>query len=343
MNARKHYLDYLKTISIFAVILIHFFTTARTDFPNHTLIEQGITKIFTYLLHFCVPIFFMITGTLFLNEDKKISLKKLFTKYIKKYVVVLLIFGTIFAFEEQILKNGGVSLNTIFLSIISVFTGKSWAHLWYLYELIGIFLILPFIKILSESLDRNENYKKYFFIISFIFLFIIPMAGYEIPIKFRLFSEYIFYMFLGHSLDKIDKKKIHTKFLFWGLILSAVVLIGSAILNTLYENFILFDAIGQYNSPLICLYSTSLFLIFKENRNFDNNGKINKFTEFISNISLWIYIIHMQFINFIYKFLKFNIYGNLFLLKVLIAFMAVSLLSILASMILKKIFDKIKL
>ena len=45
VKCKRMYLEYLRVISMFAVVLIHVFTTARTDFLIHSENEEIISEI----------------------------------------------------------------------------------------------------------------------------------------------------------------------------------------------------------------------------------------------------------------------------------------------------------
>lgn len=90
---RIAYLDYLRVISMLGVVFNHIFVTARTDFSNHSQNFEILCWCIRGVMHFCVPIFFMISGFLFLNPKKIITIKDLFKKYILKYIFIILTFG----------------------------------------------------------------------------------------------------------------------------------------------------------------------------------------------------------------------------------------------------------
>lgn len=107
-------------------------------------------------------------------------------------------------------------------------------------------------------------------------------------------------------------------------------------LSYLYENGSnLNKGLTEYSSPIIALYSVSIFSIFKRH---ERKYKCNKVISFLSGCSFGVYIIHMFWINICYKLLKanpFNI-GN-GIIGFCIVFISVMILSVLSSYILKKL------
>ncbi len=330
IKKRNLNIEYLRVFACLSVILIHIFAAGRTDFPNHTEFEENFTKITIQCLHFCVPIFFMITGALFLNK-KDINLKK----YIKKYLLALLIFGVIFAIFEEIF-NKNFTLAMPFKAFLNTIQGNSWGHMWYLHDLIGVMLMIPILIIVKE---KDEKKLKYMFYLLIVSSFIIPLLDtlLQINIKFTipLKSEHLAFVILGYESFKFNKK-INLKKSILGMIICFIVLIIICYIAYTYDIKRL-GILGHYNSILImCL----AFFIFKTFLNINFEKIPRKITKIVSDFSystFGIYLIHMLWINIIYKLLKFNIYGNYLFLKVLLLFISITLLSYISDKIMKKI------
>ena len=337
---KKMYLEYLRAISMFSVVLIHIFVTARTDFSEHTVVEEIISNTLGQILHYAVPIFFMITGAIFLQENKQIDLSTLYKKYIKRYVLIILIFGWGFAFIEQI-SNKEYSFMAIVNSFICMIKGETWAHMWYLYTLIGIMMILPIIKLIVEKSSENNNLIKYTLIILIIFscfaTLMEDMFGFKIGIVNPINSIYIAYMIWGYLIDKKTDRcniKIPVSVIF---IASIIIIACNIAREKLKLQFL--EPIGSYNSPVIMLMSIALFELIKEliNNKKHRNTKLDEFILGISKYTFGVYIIHMFWINVAYKLLKINPYGELMIGKVIILYICTISLSIISTKILKKL------
>ena len=88
-----------------------------------------------------VPCFMMITGFLLLSRQP-IDYNKAFC-YFKRIAILLALFGTLFASMELFFKTKSLTLDLFVNSFVDMIQGKTWNHLWYLYMLLGIYLILP--------------------------------------------------------------------------------------------------------------------------------------------------------------------------------------------------------
>ena len=72
VKERKIYLDYLRVFACLSVVLSHVLLTAKSVFPNNSEIEKILCETIPSFLHYAVPIFFIITGILFLSKNKTI-------------------------------------------------------------------------------------------------------------------------------------------------------------------------------------------------------------------------------------------------------------------------------
>ena len=335
---KKAYIEFMRVFSMIAVILIHIFVTARTSFEHHKWYEEYISVVISHILHFAVPVFFMITGALFLQKSKEIAVKILYKKYILKYMLTILSFGWIYALMEIVFTNKTIRPVFILRSFLNMVQGNTWEHMWYLYTLIGILIILPIIKTIVNS-DKNENHiLRYTLIVlmcnSFIIKFCEGLLDVKIGINIPISSEFIVYMILGYLIDtkKIQSKK---KLNCITILVSVATIIILDFLNIKYGMGKL-QKFGDYNSPIILIMSLAIFLNSKEK--WENTEEIKcKMIKTLSQDSFGIYIIHMFWINLLYKLIGFNIYGKMLFFKVVFAFTFTLILSFVMIEIMKRV------
>ena len=328
------YLDYLRFICCLSVVMIHVFTTARTDFINHTNIEELISRCIPQILHYAVPIFFMITGVLFLDENRKVILKDYLKKYVLKYMIIILIFGGGYAFIEEVFKHN-ININGVITAIINMIQGKSWAHMWYMYSLVGVMLFLPIIK---TTINSGKDITKYTLILLFISSVLYPLFqlfNTSIGIQLPMCSIYMFYTIYGYWLNKYSHEKRNTIIFVIAILLSILCIILFQYLSIWY-NIEKFKSIGDYNSIITLLLSTSIFMLFKNIRKISNKNTLN-IINLVCKESFGIYLIHMFYINIIYKLFKYNIYGKWMLLNGVIVYVIVFILSYITTYLLKKV------
>lgn len=127
-------------------------------------------------MYWAVPVFLMITGALLLNPEKNISYKKCFL-YARRVLLALALFGTVFALFMMVGSRQPINIGQ---ALLQVFEGKSFAHLWYLYILIGIYLTLPVFRSYITKASKTE--LSMLLLVIFVFDFVATLstaAGYE--------------------------------------------------------------------------------------------------------------------------------------------------------------------
>ena len=65
-------------------------------------------------------------------------------------------FGTVFALMEIVFTERTFYLSQIATAFINTLQNKSWGHLWYLYMLVGLYLITPVLKIFVKNASHIE-------------------------------------------------------------------------------------------------------------------------------------------------------------------------------------------
>ena len=123
----------------------------------------------------------MISGALLLNPQKEITVKKCLNKTFRLFILLLVI-GTIFALMELIAVNMDFSIHYLYKSFFNMLSKSSWGHLWYLYVIIGLYIITPCLRKIIEN-----DCGMYLCIILLIFNVIIPFIS---DIGTKLLGDY---------------------------------------------------------------------------------------------------------------------------------------------------------
>lgn len=160
--------EYIRAFSIVAVITIHTFYSALLKYGEAASItDQVLYKIIMNMMWWAVPSFLMISGSLLLDTKKTISLKKLYGKYIRRMLIILFTFGLAFSWLEIVFDSKNISIVQLPNALLRVLTGNTWAHMWYIYCLIGLYVLLPVYKLI---VDRASNEQlRYILLVLFIF------------------------------------------------------------------------------------------------------------------------------------------------------------------------------
>lgn len=295
---RINYITNLRAFAAFCVVFIHVASgLLDSGMPlPHGGAEMFFLEFYRHVAECAVPVFVMITGTLLLNSDKDIPYKIIFNKYIWRIFMALIIFGLpmnmLELYSQNIHQNFILVLASSFISLIK---GKCWAHMWYLYMLIGLYLLLPLFK-------KFINYSS--IVDEFILLAVLFVMGFIIPTinsysdsslnNWMILPPYLCMLVAGDVLSKINTVLTSWSKLIMGglLIIFCIILILLKVIYHVHFNF--------YIDPILLFLATGLYLIFMS---YDGESiAVNK----ISRYSFAIYIVHPLFVNIIYKVFKIN-------------------------------------
>lgn len=225
-NKRIVYADLLRIIATFAVIILHVSASKWSNSPIREYNWQ-IYNIYDSLVRWSVPVFVMLSGMFFLNPNKEIDLKKLFCKYILRIVLGIIFWGLFYQFSDIfakfILNHESITLKKIVVAFAKIPFGPPWFHLWYLYMLIGLYLLTPLYRIFTKN--ATEKQFKYLLVLFFIFGLCLPFGkGIFLHFDSRLninfgISElvnYSGYFFAGYYFSRhlVSKKMRITLYIF---------------------------------------------------------------------------------------------------------------------------------
>lgn len=146
---RVAYLDYLRLVAILGVITIHVATSLNFYRQDYASLNWQILNFWDGLSRFCVPVFIMISGAIFLNPDFDLSWEKLFKKYLRRIVVSYLIWQLIYCGWYYFAKEGD-------LVTVAKFLIGSYDHLWYLPMIAGLYLVTPLLRPLARRRQLLE-------------------------------------------------------------------------------------------------------------------------------------------------------------------------------------------
>lgn len=303
VNTKKNLqFEYIRAFSIIAVIAIYTFYSALLKYGSMASIpDQVLYKIIMNMMWWAVPSFLMMSGSLLLDTRKYISLKKLYGKYICRMVTVLLTFGFAFAWLEIIFDQESFRLFQIPKALLRVLTGDTWAHMWYIYCLIGIYVLLPMYKIIAEK--ASDEQIQYILLILFVFesVFVITkIFGINLGFYCHINTIYPFWFLMGAAWNRgMFKAELRLNLLLL-IVSSALLAISSFLWITLSLPI---GCLFGYDSPLVVVQSVALFSIFNSIK---IGGKVSRVLLEIGDKSFGIYLIHMFFVNVAFKLVKFD-------------------------------------
>ena len=158
------YLDLLRLLATLAVIMLHVSCMAIEVSTNH--ISNSIGLAYDSLCRWCVPVFVMISGSLFLNKEKQITIMSLYKKYILRIIVAFVSWTAIYiwVFEPflHIIKHIPFSPSSFMDALRDPLTPGF--HMWFLPMIIMLYIFLPFFKLVVN----DEKLSNYFLLLWFV-------------------------------------------------------------------------------------------------------------------------------------------------------------------------------
>jgi surface polysaccharide O-acyltransferase-like enzyme len=292
--------DLVRTVAIILVILLH----AAIE-PNPTLdfmSPPGVqlwwaSNVYNSISRSAVPLFIMLTGALLLQPNKTDEpLGIFFKKRWNRIGIPVMFWGAIFFAWDFLARGQAPTL----LSVLQGVLAGPHVHFWYVYILVGLYLITPLLRIIVT----HANWKtiQYFLIIWFVGTGILPLLTLYVDISPQAvwFRQNVFLLvgLLGYFVlgAYVAKLKLRRSILALMLILSSLwTIIGTyfliASLGEQYSQFFL-DA----SSFSVIIASVSLFLILTSIRTQKIENRFprgNRVLKLISENTLPIYLFHL--------------------------------------------------
>lgn len=292
-NKRVWYFDFLRVMATFAVILLHISASVFSPETQCSVAEYWFGIGCNAATRWAVPCFVMLSGALFLNSQKEITLKSLYGKYIVRLLVVFLTWTLLYTFllDPSLFWIKGLPAKSLHLSFVYEYP----YHLWFLPMLIGIYMMFPVLRLII----REDKVTNYFLVLWFLItlLTFIPgvLADATALFQIRLVTGFAGYALLGYRLHAERKVMGKGKLLvcfFLSLALMGVI-IG---LSPGSERF--FD----YLAPNVMLFSACVFLLGKYmDDRINRSVMLKKMIVFVRDDLLGVYLIHVFYIKLLYR------------------------------------------
>lgn len=279
MKSRDISLDIMRILACLAVIMIHTAGTGLIPGRDYPLLSLEWITCFVWraLSGWAVPLFVMISGAIFLDPLKEITIINLFKNNVLKLFIVLIVWSAFYT----------CFCNGTFLPL-----GMASGHLWYLSMIIGIYLTIPII--------RNIPYKirNYFLIIWFVFLiydFVAKLCDIGVfqEIEHYFFTGYIGYFLLG---DWCRRVRDNDRLSVLSVVIASIVLILSicfSIYISKLHNETILTLIHYFSPNTVVVVVAVYFMCNKLSTRFMDMYKLQGILKNISAYTLGIYLIHM--------------------------------------------------
>lgn len=310
-NQRIVFLDYLRAIACLMVIVVH-----ACEFyyclPRLGVIESNIgwVSVIDSLLRPCVPLFVMASSYLLLplKTDTFSFFKRRFTRILFPF----LFFSLLYAVLPVAWGEFGWDTAKEYLNVWLFNFPPNAGHLWFIYMLIGVYLLMPLLSAWLKQVGRKEElcYLGIWAIGTFWHYIRMLSPGGEIygECAWNEFTAgyyvtgYIGYLLMAHYIRTyIDWSWRRTLAVALPLFVAgyAVTALG------FYHNFTpetepyLFELTWRFCTPNVAAMTFALFLLIK--RAFRTEGRCYGAVSSISRMSYGMYLVHIFVLNAVFR------------------------------------------
>lgn len=295
---RKQFLDVLRVLATCAVVLMHVLTGA-TDVTDASIVPEYRSLLLSVmdLVTWCVPIFLLISGYLFLNPERTLTYPVMIKKYCRRIALAILLFGVPYAASELVVAERTFRIRMIPEALKMTLMGHTWSHMWYLYLILFLYLVTPLLKKVLRVLPvwGVAAVMAVIFLGSSVAPFLNKVLDVNsipvLPDGGVYFLYYLCGYFFAVREVCVDKGRN-----VWLTAAVAVLALGMILSRTLAG----FSIQMAYNYPFTVLLAVLLFAA-------GWNGSIKKYRipwQEAGALSFAVYLVHPVYVNLLYKFVK---------------------------------------
>lgn len=299
-RARVAYLDRLRLLAMVGVVAVHVGALYATD-----LAAGGQALGFAWHLanlldaagRVAVPIFLMITGALLLGSDSSLSPQLVWRRRIVRVALPLLVWSAVYIVLGALTVPDYQPLEAVKRLI-----GKpAEIHLWYLYALIAVYLLLPLLRLLVKHASRRALLYVLGLWIVFSCLWraaagLLPALALPDYANLDILGGYAGYVLLGWVLATIRKGPPPAFCLALFLAGVAVTACGTWVMTGRAGE--LNGVFYQYFMPNVAAAATGLFLLLR--RGSRAAGEAPAWVSRAAGLSFGVYLSHLLFLRLLY-------------------------------------------
>ncbi len=295
------YADITRLIAAFCVVLLH--TSGIRLITNEVGSSNFLwAAFFDTITRWTVPGFIMLSGMLFLDKSKKVTMKNLYTKNILRLVTAFIFWSYLYNFYNFFVQTHNIkeaAINALFNMPFGAM------HLWFIFVMIGLYIIVPFLKRMCENMTKGE--AEYFIVLSLIVTFIPktlssfeifkPYLDYITKFEINLVAGYVGIFVAGWYINNFEHKILFRVLTYIAGILAFLYMYLMTVFfsiekGAVADEFMSFKSVSAFIMAFsVILFTKSVF----SRKTFSRKAVSN--LKFYSKYTFGIYLIHEMFLN----------------------------------------------
>ena len=290
------WIDLVRVVAVFQVVLVHlsYVIFFKDELPPS---DWAAANFYDSLSRMGVPLFFMVSGFLLLGKSEPVS--DFFRKRFVKVGIPALFWSVFYLFfAVAAYRNGTMSPFRILLSMLkTMYLGDVEIHLWFLYILLGIYLVAPLLRVfVSAASQRDLAYFAIMWFVATPFLEVLQfLTGFKTALDIPVVAGYVGYFMLGYLLRDVRLSRRGWILSVLGIVVAvAITFIGTGLLSA-GEEHVEIRLYSYFSLPTV-LASICGFLVLKDLGK-RLSGKAGTAMRIISAASFGIYLIHILVVD----------------------------------------------
>lgn len=259
---RYRHLDWLRVMSAFAVVAVHVLSHYLGGFALKSRMWT-VTMILKHATHFCIPVFFMISGALLIRPLGKMTYREYLKKRFLRIGIPFLTWSVVHWLVVVVaVQKKPLSVTEFFRLFLS---NGICSQYWYVYATLILYLFLPFIGSLVSGISRNQ--LKTLIVIMAVVNLGFPFVNESLKMftKWKLtnynmssMGAYLTYALIGYALHTMKLPSRKKRCMIYGAGLAAWVLMNVLCWICSAEKYK--NTLGVTDFPLSCMMGIALFM-----------------------------------------------------------------------------------
>lgn len=301
---RLFWTDLARTAAIFSVVIVHVAADVITEWGRFSAGWWWAANLYDSFARGCVPFFVMLSGALLLPKEESYS--DFFSRRFRRIFIPCVVWTLFYLGWKKIFYQPNLGF---FEALKLVVNGGVYFHLWFLYIIIGLYLLTPVLREFVARVSRKT--LLYFLLLWFLVSCVAPFwtgldgkffhTGLRFSLPMEMAQGFIGYFILGYVLRQTPvENKRGTALVVWSLSW-LICFFGTYFLSRKCGGYqgLLYDNMA----PNVVLYTASGFLLFKNAEGWLLSWPraLREWIVRLSGASFGIYLAHMAFLDILIK------------------------------------------
>lgn len=304
INGRVAFADLLRVFGILAVIVLSL-TGVRIEHVAVSTQAWWVLNLYDGLTRWCVPVFVMLSGMFMLDPKNGMPLSKLFFRNGLRILLCLMFWGGVYAVVSYMTAGGRFTWHGLWNAILSALRGNTHYHLWFLYIILGLYLVTPILRAFVRGASRRDLH--YFFVLTFLFASLLPALFRFWPnstsvlqlwydrLDIHLVMGYVGYFVAGYYLKEYVISRIAEAIIYVLGIAGAVVTVwGTCVLSRSAGHFV--DTLYGWFSPNVVWFSVAIVVLFRYVLGVSEERSRRQRLSGVAQMVFGIYLVHVFFL-----------------------------------------------